>query len=86
MYKTNKLSFIHIYSRAAQIFIKVNYTLRQYAKTEQSIPKLFTKTAKRYPNRVAFYFEDQLMTFQEVSTFTYFFLLYIKQCILFAES
>lgn len=56
-------------SRAAIIFAKVNYRLYQYVKKRETVPKMFTRIAKTYPNKVAFYFEDQTWTFQEVSKY-----------------
>ena len=35
-----------------------------------TVPKLFTQTAKKFPEKVMFYFEDETWTFQQVEDYS----------------
>ena len=34
---------------------------------DESVPKMFTRTAKRFPDKVMLYFQDRKWTFRDVS-------------------
>ncbi|KAK3088224.1 hypothetical protein FSP39_016340 [Pinctada imbricata] len=56
--------------KALKVLITLKLKTRQYIKDGTTIPKLFTKTAKKYPNKDCILFEKERWTFQEVESYT----------------
>lgn len=52
--------------RAAMMMLKLMYLVKRAELRNWTVPKMFTETANRIPDKVMFYFEDQKYTFKEV--------------------
>lgn len=53
--------------RGGYRFLKMNHLIYKWDSSQETIPKLFTKLVEKHPKRVAFYFEDEAWTYQQVS-------------------
>ena len=52
--------------RALKFFAKLMIFTKVAQWKNLSVPKMFSDTAKRVPNKVMFYYEDQTWTFKQV--------------------
>lgn len=57
-------------------FIRLKYNLWLWEYKKSTIPKLFQEISSKYPTKIAYYYEDEAWTYQEVSF--NFFLFYIN--------
>jgi len=55
-----------MYFRAAYRFVAVNLQLRKWDKVNMNAVKLFHENVNKRPDKVAFYFEDDIWTFKRV--------------------
>jgi len=55
--------------RLAGRVLHMMQTLRQHSANRVTVADLFTKTAARYPNKIAIIFEDQRWTFKELDEY-----------------
>ncbi|XP_044265239.1 long-chain fatty acid transport protein 4-like [Tribolium madens] len=51
-------------------FSTLNFQLWRYEKTQQTVAKIFTKLASKHPQKVAFYFENEIWTFEDVDKYS----------------
>ncbi|KAJ8925470.1 hypothetical protein NQ315_009304 [Exocentrus adspersus] len=51
-------------------FLKLNSLLHRWDRDQETIPKLFTKLVTKHPQKIAFYYEDQSWTFQQLEDFS----------------
>jgi len=56
--------------RAANFMIRLLTLVKKSEWQNLSVPKMFTQTVKRFPQKVMFYFEDETWTFQEVEDYS----------------
>ncbi|KAL3287520.1 hypothetical protein HHI36_001989 [Cryptolaemus montrouzieri] len=57
-------------ARLIWLFLRLQISIFVWTKLNVTIPKRFRITARENPNKVAFYFEDQKMSFREVDQFS----------------
>ena len=62
------LTVVHF--RAANFMIRLLTLVKKSEWQNLSVPKMFTQTVKRFPQKVMFYFEDETWTFQEVEDYS----------------
>ena len=62
--------FIWLLCRGLSRFIKVLSTTRQHVKKKHTVADIFRQTASKYPNKVAFIFEQKTWTFQDVEEYS----------------
>lgn len=51
-------------------FAILNFQLWRYEHGRQTVPKIFTNVASKHPDKVAFYFENEIWTFRDVEKFS----------------
>ncbi|CAH0550810.1 unnamed protein product [Brassicogethes aeneus] len=56
--------------RAAKYFLQMNVQLGKWNRKKKTLPKLFEEIVKEYPNKIAFYFEDEQWTFTQLDQFS----------------
>ncbi|CAH1365871.1 unnamed protein product [Tenebrio molitor] len=56
--------------RAGLRFAILNFQLWRYEHGRQTVPKIFTNVASKHPDKVAFYFENEIWTFRDVEKFS----------------
>ncbi|EFA06666.2 long-chain fatty acid transport protein 4 [Tribolium castaneum] len=56
--------------RAGIRFTILNFQLWRYEKTNQTVAKIFTKLVAKHPQKVAFYFESEIWTFEDVDKYS----------------
>ena len=59
-----------VHFRAANFMIRLLTLVKKSEWQNLSVPKMFTQTVKRFPQKVMFYFEDETWTFQEVEDYS----------------
>ncbi|XP_018568291.1 long-chain fatty acid transport protein 4-like [Anoplophora glabripennis] len=55
---------------AGHRFLRMNWLMYKWDQCQETIPKLFTKLVKKHPQKVAFYFEDETWTYQQLEDFS----------------
>jgi len=56
--------------RAANFMIRLLCLVKKAEFQNLTVPKMFTQTAKRFPDKIMFYFEDETWTFQQVEDYS----------------
>lgn len=54
------------YCRGLSRYIRVQLTMRYYARNNMTVPRIFEAMVKKHPDRTCFIFEDTKWTFREV--------------------
>ena len=57
------------FSRAVMFVARLLVLIKRAEWRNWTVPKMFSETAKRTPDKVMFYFEDQVWTFKQVRDF-----------------
>ncbi|CAH1100218.1 unnamed protein product [Psylliodes chrysocephalus] len=65
IYKTWRRDLMGIWMVA-----RAMYKILKFERNKESVPKIFTKIAKSRPNKVSFYFEEEIWTFQRLEDFS----------------
>ncbi|XP_044746238.1 long-chain fatty acid transport protein 4-like isoform X2 [Coccinella septempunctata] len=52
------------------MFIRLNYFILYRTWLNRTVPKLFRQTVRKYPKKIAFHFEEQKWTFEQVDQFS----------------
>ena len=55
--------------KGLSIMRRIENKLDDYAKREQTIPKIFYKLFKKHPNKPCFIFDNTIWTFHDVNTY-----------------
>ena len=50
--------------------IQLGFSLKKAERHNLTVPKMFTQTVKRCPNKVMFHFEDTKSTFQQIEDYS----------------
>jgi len=56
--------------RASNFMIRLLMLVKKAEWQNLTVPKMFTQTAKKFPDKVMFYFEDETWTFQQVEDYS----------------